>query len=730
MDVDLRIAEAAAQRWLARHDVRESKRAKLEAGRGVEVDTPDRVRMRLERLSTAATGLSAAPAEALVAPTMPSLVETIGLERVIGGADFLGVNFFELALAVSRFVGRIHIRNRPGRTAGFGTGFMVSPRLLLTNNHVLSAPQDAVHSEVEFDYQYNRDGRLLPMVVYGLEPQVFFLTSKKLDYTLVAVQEHSANDIEVRLYGWNRLIGEQGKAILGEYLNIIQHPKGEVKQVALRSNQLVDLLDDFAHYVTDTEPGSSGSPVYNDQWEVVALHHSGVPKKQDGNYIAKNGSIWKEGMDPDELDWVANEGIRVSSIVDDIKKQRLSREQQRLRDDLLNVEPPHPVESARMAAEAAGSRQKGFVADSSSVLTPADTVQGDAITWTIPLQVTVRLGIPTVADPRSVSSSVRPGMIDNLPTAPSGTVDRAPSAQQARQPVEPASLPPDPDLQEALAELEAAAEREYYNKKQDVRARDAYYKDLASDLQPDEFYEHVSRLLQRTHKNTLRYKPSVHLYPWVDLQEAEPKLTLKGIYSGKDFDPREFIEEDFRVEQERARFLEIFAQEATLTITGAQEQMDILEATLPFNCEHVVPQSWFNKREPMRGDLHHLFACESNCNSFRGNTPYFDFTDFEEVIRDDCGKREVGRFEPSFGKGVVARATLYFLLRYPKEINKNSKEYTADRIQVLLDWHKNSPVTRYEKHRNAAIFEKQGNRNPLIDFPDWADQIDFLQGLG
>ena len=76
----------------------------------------------------------------------------------------------------------------------------------------------------------------------------------------------------------------------------------------------------------------------------------------------------------------------------------------------------------------------------------------------------------------------------------------------------------------------------------------------------------------------------------------------------------------------------------------------------------------------MRGDLHHLFTCESGCNSFRGNTPYCDFVDFEEAVRDACGKRETGGhvrligFEPEQGKGEVARATFYFLLRYPGEI--------------------------------------------------------------
>ena len=124
--------------------------------------------------------------------------------------------------------------------------------------------------------------------------------------------------------------------------------------------------------------------------------------------------------------------------------------------------------------------------------------------------------------------------------------------------------------------------------------------------------------------------------------------------------------------------------------------------------------------------MHHLFACESGCNSFRGNIPYFDFPDFEEVVRDECGKRDANRFEPSAAKGVVARATLYFLLRYPANI---SKSYDAKRLATLLSWHNTHPVTDYELHRNMAVFAAQGNRNPLIDHPDWADEIDFKAGL-
>lgn len=375
VDLDLLVAEGAARRWRDRERGREARRSAIKAGRISEVESPERIQKRLDRLAETAMKQS------LDARPPSRLVETIGLERVLGRTDFLGVSFLETALAVSRFVGRINIRPRPGQTAGFGTGFMVSPRLLLTNNHVLRSERDALYSEVEFDYQYDRHGRLLPVVVYGLEPETFFLTSTGLDFTLVAVRENSLTGIGLGRYGWIPLIGAEGKALLGDSLNIVQHPNGEAKQIVLRSNQLIDLLDDFAHYVTDTEPGSSGSPVMNDQLQLMALHHSAVPETKDGEYVAKDGSVWREGMDPDDLSWVANEGVRVSSIVNRIKKTRLSGERARLRNEMLTGEPPDPLEAAAMAAEGGGAQP------------PA--MNDGSFTWTIPLQVTVSLGAPS-----------------------------------------------------------------------------------------------------------------------------------------------------------------------------------------------------------------------------------------------------------------------------------------------------------------------------------------------
>ncbi len=285
----------------------------------------------------------------------------------------------------------------------------------------------------------------------------------------------------------------------------------------------------------------------------------------------------------------------------------------------------------------------------------------------------------------------------------------------------------DHDLDAARRDLAHARSRPYYDGEKDALDRKSYYRDLPGGEDGRALYLFFSDLLQRTHEPQVPYKPAREVYPWVDLQ---PNLKLRSVYSGQEFDPESLIEDDVNVAMERARLVqERVPSPAAASREMVAEELNRLEDELPFNCEHVVPQSWFDKDEPMRGDLHHLFACESRCNSFRGNTPYLDFPDFQEIVRDQCGKREEDGFEPSANKGIVARATLYFLLRYPGEISR-SQEFPADRLPMLLKWHEDTPVEDYERHRNAAIFERQGNRNPLIDFPDLGQAIDFSLGLG
>jgi endonuclease G len=284
---------------------------------------------------------------------------------------------------------------------------------------------------------------------------------------------------------------------------------------------------------------------------------------------------------------------------------------------------------------------------------------------------------------------------------------------------------------ESLRALAEAREDVYYNATQDEAARKIYYQGMVpAALTPTQMYQQLHEKLTTTHTTKLTYDNArlQYLYPRVDLQ---PDKMLKSIYSGDSFSPETIIAKDLEITAGIIRKTrQHYDNNTSLTSALFHDFVASLDAAATYNAEHVVPQSWFAKRNPMRADLHHLFTCESSCNEFRANIPYFDFPDFKTGSAQRCGKKDTDRFEPAQGRGPVARATLYFLLRYPKEVNNNAKEYTNDRIPMLLGWHNSEPVSQYELHRNAEIFKVQGNRNPLIDFPAWSGKINFLLGLG
>jgi len=685
----LELSQDVEARYDARAGERQDVQEKIAEAKAKGLDVQDEhVRERLERLQ-----IDPETKEPILLPPedgekgfVAAPVDPNVLERILGLNDLISVRFLEQGWIASRAVGRIHISDG----LGFGTGFMISPRLLLTNNHVLEDKNIAARSFVEFDYQLGIGSHRPLSQEFDLVPEEFFLTDKGLDFTLVAVQPVNQKDVEVTTYGWLPLSGDENKVIAGEMLNIIQHPGGERKQLALRENRLEDILEEYLHYRTDTAPGSSGAPVFNDQWEVVALHHAGVPKRdEEGNLLTLDNHIWDDSMPITELAWKANEGVRISRIINFIRNAELSEGE------------------AALWAEAQDGEQPEI----------------DLVSQ------------PAIAPVRSV------GLQSATAAPPAADVSDVPEALAA-----------------PMAELAEFDGRPYYELEKDEADRQEYYGSLAPppataepafDLTTADgwritvamqqaaggqnggtvpTYDQLHELLTSTHANQPSYSPSQEVYPWVDLHEDG---MLRSIYSGKVYDPAQFLEADFAIERRRERQLEAFrARESILTEAAVAGFEALLEAQLPYNCEHVVPQSWFSHNEPMRGDLHHLFACESGCNSFRSNIPYYDFEDFGEATRSECGKRDGNRFEPDAGKGAISRAVFYFLVRYPGLVEDLENEFEKERLPFLLAWHNRYPVTVYERHRNMAIFAKQGNRNPFIDFPEWANHIDFVRGLG
>jgi V8-like Glu-specific endopeptidase len=330
------------------------------------------------------------------------------LERLLGENDLIEVAFLEAGYRAARSVGRIDVR-RNGAHLGFGTGSLVSSRLLLTNHHVLESTEDAAGSRVEFDYQVDPNGVPLQSVSFALDPNAFFVTDPELDFTLVAVNQN-AGTRQLAEFGRNRLIAAEGKVLRGEKVNIIQHPGGEPKQLALRENKIVDLLDQFIHYQTDTAPGSSGSPVFNDEWELVALHHSGVPKTDEqGRILAMDGQVWSEQMGEGQIAWVANEGVRVSRILKHLEGQGFPASQRPLYEQLLELAPTAATSTSAPAGPAPGGVSAPSSEQSSALVSlaaPGASSDGAAV-WTIPLQISVTIGTPAPA--AAADQPPRPG---------------------------------------------------------------------------------------------------------------------------------------------------------------------------------------------------------------------------------------------------------------------------------------------------------------------------------
>jgi endonuclease G, mitochondrial len=685
---------ATTQRYEERTPEREENKRVIEERGVLHADAPDLVEKRLDRLgvdwglarAVERTGRDASTGRSLDEELAPEGfgADVLALERMMGHNDLVDVGFLERGYLAGQAVGRIGVG---APDAHYGTGFLISPRLLMTNNHVLADPAEAARGYVEMNFQAGLDGRALQPVAFALEPDAFFTTDRALDFTIVAVAQRSDSGAELADFGWLRLIEQAGKVLLGELLNIIQHPNAEPKQLALRENRLTDRLPLMLHYETDTAPGSSGSPVFNDQWEVVALHHSGVPETdKDGNWLSTDGTIWTSDMGEERVHWVANEGVRISGVMRALRERQLTGPAAELRAQVFEAAPA-PMTWFSPARQAAPSGNGGETAS-----------------WTLPLTVSVTLG--------GVEGAARPSGARPVPATPAGPAPAPPSADAE-----------DPELRAALLDAEAARGRPYYPKAADEDARARYYEAIDDGAGGEALYRALSELVDRSHEPRPAYKPMRLVYPWVDVH---PDGKLRSIYSGKMFSPEELIRADAGVEQARTeRLQELVQREAALGPGKFEAEFDALEAALPYNCEHVVPQSWFGKHEPMRGDLHHLFTCESGCNSFRGNFPYIDFPDADEALREACGHREADGFEPAAGKGPVARATLYFLLCYPTLVGDTAQELRAERLEMLLSWHRGDAVSNYERHRNFAIAELQGNRNPLVDHPEWAERIDF-----
>ena len=368
MKAPQRIAAAALKRVKEAAPAIRKSVAAIAAGRPGDAE-PDIARR--EQVYQARTGTTFEEARRMVARSDE------GAERIFGKTvDFVDVAFFERGRRAARSVARIITRDG----AALGTGFLISPRLLMTNNHVIGSRAEADGLLAEFDYERDLFGAPLKVTRFAFDHASCFQTNNQndLDYTVIAIGARVMGDKDLASFGYIPVSNARNKHQLGDFVNIIQHPDGRMKEAVLRENQLVARNGTTLHYLADTEPGSSGSPVVNVQFSLVALHHWGTPHRELND---ENGK---------PIDKSLNEGIRASSIYGDLTtlKAGLQPGPRSLVDQALQLGLGTPTNSGG-PRESASSTVGGILGEAHAGARIED--DGTAV-WNIPLTVAIRVG--------------------------------------------------------------------------------------------------------------------------------------------------------------------------------------------------------------------------------------------------------------------------------------------------------------------------------------------------
>lgn len=332
-----------------------------------------------------------------------------------GTNDFQPAAFLPDGAKARRAVART-ILESPGesRTA---TGFLISPGLFLTNQHVVKNATEASLTQIVFDDELDERGEIRPTTAFALDPDTLFLTSDEmqLDYALIAVGARVRGSGTLADFGYCALSRTPDRHQLGINANIVQHPEGRRKIAVLRNNLIVarDENGGRLFYETDTLEGSSGSPVFNDLWDVVALHHYGEASQ---DVVLPGGTKTRD----------VNEGIRVSSIYDDLSEKVGSlggRSRDLLQQALVLWKSDAPIEKKltprpRPAEEASDSAaaSAAFRQSAESTLHPFSTSNEASAMSSVmpeakivlPLEITIRVGTPAgVSVPASAGNLER-----------------------------------------------------------------------------------------------------------------------------------------------------------------------------------------------------------------------------------------------------------------------------------------------------------------------------------
>jgi endonuclease G len=122
-------------------------------------------------------------------------------------------------------VGRVYQIPDPGiEIDAFGTGFLISSELMITNHHVFPYRSSAEGCAINFKHEFNEFGKLLSGVRFKLNPSKFYLSDEKLDFAIVHVDPlDDTNSVALHTLRYIPLIATKGKIVLEDPINIVQY---------------------------------------------------------------------------------------------------------------------------------------------------------------------------------------------------------------------------------------------------------------------------------------------------------------------------------------------------------------------------------------------------------------------------------------------------------------------------------------------------------------------------
>ncbi len=248
-------------------------------------------------------------------PDPAALPEVVRNEVIVGVDDMVDFSFLAKGNEAGRSIARIRVprfeggnvvQGSNGPWIMAGTAWLIARDLAVTNHHVINARRQGEAAAADVDFQLQGTNSILEFdydsagaITSDVGVQSVVAKSVDLDYTLLRLKPAPAR-AALQISRESLQVGPAKRPAL----NIIQHPRGETKRVAFRNNLVTAADAKVVRYFTDTDYGSSGSPVCDDNWRVIALHRGALPAK----------NVQFQG----KTEAYVNFGSQITAVLDDV----------------------------------------------------------------------------------------------------------------------------------------------------------------------------------------------------------------------------------------------------------------------------------------------------------------------------------------------------------------------------------------------------------------------------